>query len=253
MKKIKLLFVLLAASGLQAQEVSINEIASLEQIYGKRQKSKELLPMNELDIDFGYVLYQTEITISEKGAVLEVEHIRDFGAVYVDALFQGVLSFENSRLALAIEPGTYTLHIYTENIGRITYGPEILDNMKGLWGESFLNGKPVKNWTMTELKIRDCAVNSLQFISAIATTPSFHKGYFTVENPKNIYIDISGWGMGEVWINGDYLGSYSDEEQQQSIQIPASSFIEGQNEIVLFDLKNKRQTSVRLVDEPVFK
>ena len=43
--------------------------------------------------------------------------------------------------------------------------------------------------------------------------------------------------MGEVWINGHYLGSFWDEEKQQSILIPAEILAEKGNRIVVFDLK----------------
>ena len=35
--------------------------------------------------------------------------------------------------------GIHKLSIYTENIGRITYGPEILDNSKGIYGLSLIH------------------------------------------------------------------------------------------------------------------
>jgi len=38
------------------------------------------------------------------------------------------------------------LRIYAENIGRITYGPEILDNLKGLFGRITLDGEALSGW-----------------------------------------------------------------------------------------------------------
>ena len=60
--------------------------------------------------------------------------------------------------------------------------------------------------------------------------------------------------MGEVWINGRYLGSFWDEEKQQSILIPAGVLTPKGNRIVVFDIKNDDPAStMRLSDKPVFK
>ena len=41
----------------------MQEVAALEQVYGDVQESEGLLPMNELGIEFGYALYEAEITV----------------------------------------------------------------------------------------------------------------------------------------------------------------------------------------------
>ena len=67
-------------------------------------------------------------------------------------------------------------------------------------------------------------------------------------------LDVWGWGLGEVWINGPSLGAFWDEEKQQSILIPAEILAEKGNRIVVFDLKNNDPgATMRLSDKPVFK
>ena len=86
-------------------------------------------------------------------------------------------------------------------------------------------------------------------------TPCFRRGQFDrAAHEGAVYLDVSGWGMGEVWINGHYLGSFWDEEKQQSILIPAEILAEKGNRIVVFDLKNNDPgATMRLSDKPVFK
>ena len=67
-----------------------------------------------------------------------------------------------------------------------------------------------------------------------------------------MYLDITGWGMGEVWINGQYAGSYWEAEKQRTIQIPASILKKGINDVVMFELKNNEQKVARLSNEPIF-
>jgi len=236
------------------QQIELTETGSLEQVYGEITESESLLPFNDLYIEFGYVLYQAEITVESEDAVLEIENVRDYAVVYLDNMLQGTLSDNNKRLVLDAQPGKHILRIYTENIGRITYGPEILDNSKGLFGSIEIDGQAIENWTIIPLLIRDCDTAGLQFQSnGKNELPSFHRGIFNIENPKDTYLDITGWGMGEVWVNGHYMGSYWEEEKQQSIQVPQQNLLEGTNVIVIFELKNNYMKSAKLTNEPVFK
>lgn len=255
MRKIILaLFLGAMAISLSAQQVMMESTASLEQVYGTETESESLLPMNDLDIEFGYALYQTEVTIEEEEAWLEVENVRDYAVVYLDDRLQGTLTDSRKRLNLTADPGKYTLRLYVENIGRITYGPEILDNSKGLFGTISIDDEDVQNWSITELAVRNCSPNDLSFDSQKKENklPAFHKGSFDIAFPEDTYLDVSGWGMGEVWINGHYMGSYWEEEKQQSIQVSASILVEGKNEVIVFELKNNNQKSMQLSKEPVF-
>lgn len=239
---------------LHSQEIRMSQKASLEQVYGEVTESEGLLPFNDLGIEFGYVLYQAEINIESEDIVLRLENVRDYAVVYLNDKIQGTVTDNRKKLTLDAAPGKYTLKLYAENIGRITYGPEILDNSKGLFGSINLDGEEIANWTITILGIKDCDVNNLHFEDKSENSlPSFHKGSFEIAEPKDTYLDITGWGMGEVWINGQYLGSYWEEEKQQSIQIPSSVLVKGKNELVVFDLKNNEPEILRLSDTPVFK
>ncbi len=53
----------------------MQEVAALEQVYGDVQESEGLLPMNELGIEFGYALYEAEITVEDVDPILAVENI----------------------------------------------------------------------------------------------------------------------------------------------------------------------------------
>ena len=256
MRKIYLFTILLflLTNVLHSQEIRMSQKASLEQVYGEVTESESLLPFNDLGIEFGYVLYQAEINIEAEDVVLELENVRDYAVIYLNNELQGTVTDNRKKLSMKAAPGKYTLKLYAENIGRITYGPEILDNSKGLFGSISFDGEEIENWTITILGIKDCDVSNLQFEDNPENSlPSFHKGNFEIAEPKDTYLNISGWGMGEVWINGQYLGSYWEEEKQQSIQIPASVLLKGRNELVVFDLKNNKQEILRLSDKPVFK
>lgn len=237
-----------------SQEITLDKKAVLEQVYKDSFQSENLLPMNDLNMEFGYVLYQSEITTESENAQLELENVRDYAVVYIDGKLQGTLNNNKKKIILKTLEGKHKLQLYGENIGRITYGPEILDNSKGLFGSSTLDGEDIKNWTMIPLNIKDCSFEKLTFSTDITgELPCFHKGTFNVSSLQNFYLDISGWGMGEVWINNKYMGSYWEQDKQQSIQIQSNDLKLGENEIVVFELKNNQQKTMKLVNNPIFK
>lgn len=239
---------------LQAQEIILDKKASLEQVYKDSFESENLLPMNDLDVEFGYVLYQSEITTESDKAELQLENVRDYAVVYVDDKLQGTVTNNKKNIIITTVAGKHKLQLYVENIGRITYGPEILDNSKGLFGEITLDKKDIENWTMIPLNIRGRSVENLTFNMGMENeVPGFYKGTFNVTDLQNVFLDVSGWGMGEVWINNKYMGTYWDQEKQQSIRIPSNDLVSGKNEIVVFELKNNNQKAMKLVRKPIFK
>lgn len=239
-------------SPIPAQEVRIQEKASIEQIYGEIQESEALMSMNEMGVDFGYMLYEASISVDAEDNRLEIEHVRDFAMVYVDGNPVGRLTGENRELVFRTSSGVHMLQLYVENIGRVTYGPEILDNSKGLFGTALLNGVPVENWKMIMLEVRDCPVDNLTFGACVNyTVPGFYGGTFHLDVLRDTYLDMSGWTMGEVWVNGQYVGSYWSENTERSISVPTSVLKEGGNRVVIFELGTAAQT-VRLSDTPVF-
>lgn len=239
---------------LLAQEISLDKKVSLEPVYLKTVEAERLLPMNELDMEFGYVLYEAEITKAAESEELLLENVRDYAVVYVDGKLQGTLTDRNKKIAINGKPGRYLLQLYVENIGRITYGPEILDNAKGIFGDITLDGNDIESWKMTPLNIKNFDVDKLNFGQNEHTpTPGFYKGTFNVDAVKNTYLDISGWGMGEVWVNNKYVGAYWEEEKQKSILIPSENLSQGTNELLVFELKNNQQKTMKLSQTPVFK
>ena len=94
-----------------AQELKMTECAPLTQIYGEVSESDELLPMGDVGVEFGYVLYQAAITVPAGEAALELENVRAYAAVYLDGVFQGTLTDNRKTLTLKAEPGRHTLQL----------------------------------------------------------------------------------------------------------------------------------------------
>lgn len=232
----------------------MTETASLDQVYGEVLESEDLLPMNDLGIQSGYILYESEIFVTTEEPVLKIANVRDYASVYIDDKQVGELTGDNRSLTLSVSEGKHSLKLYAENIGRITYGPEILDNSKGLFGSATLDNEDLKNWKITVLDIKIYPVKDLTFINSDSlSVPCFYKGDFYYSDSSITYLDMSGWGMGEVWINGQYLGAYWERLPQKTIQIDADMLVQGKNEVIVFDLNYKEKRSLNLTKIPLFK
>lgn len=238
-----------------AQEIPMQEMAGLKQVYGEMFQADTPLPMNDMNIELGYVLYETEIKTETDELVLAVENVRDYATVYWDGKFLGELTDEKKELAFQSGTGTHKLQFYVENIGRITYGPEILDNQKGIFGCVVLNDTEIGNWRMIPLHIRESQPDRLQFTPMVPMVeePCFYRGMFVLDATKDAYLDFSGWSMGEIWVNEHYIGAYWEENPQQSLQVPASYLTKGENRVVVFELKKSGKQMMKLADTPVFK
>ena len=132
MRSFSFILSLLFLTSVSAQEIQMSETASLEQIYGEVQEAEELLPMNELGIEFGYALYEATITAEEGEPGIDGGKCKRLCRRICRWKVTGMDDGREESNPLQVLAGKHTLQLYAENIGRITYGPEILDNSKGL-------------------------------------------------------------------------------------------------------------------------
>ncbi|MEX0171211.1 glycoside hydrolase family 35 protein [Streptomyces sp. LMG1-1-1.1] len=224
---------------LAARTVRLTESAGLlahAATLGTAVEARRPLAMEELEQDFGFVLYET--TLPLKGpALLEVEHVRDRAQVFVDGLPVGVLERENHEHALALTAprAGSTLTVLVENQGRVNYGQGIHDR-KGLLGKVLLDGAELAGWTSRPLPLTD--LDGLTFAPATTTPvgPAFHRGTFEVTDPADTFLHLDGFTKGNAWINGFALGRHWSRGPQRSLYVPAPVLRAGTNEIVVLEL-----------------
>lgn len=237
-----------------SQQVSLEKYAPC--LFGDTMESSALLSMNDMGMEFGYMLYEADVVTETPDPVLEVENIRDYAAVYWDGRFAGELDDSHKSLPLKAVEGAHKLQIYVENKGRITYGPEILDNSKGLFGRAMLDGIDIEAWRITPINLWDGASGALKFrdVSDCSQLPGYWMGNFDKAALDGAnYVDMTGWGMGEVWINGQYAGSYWEKSGLRTVEIPQRVLKDGKmNQIVIFELKNP-YISINFAKEQLFR
>ncbi|WP_406333053.1 beta-galactosidase [Streptomyces zaomyceticus] len=211
--------------------------------------SRRPLTMEELEQDFGFVLYETALPLPGP-TLLEVEQVRDRAQVFVDGQPVGVLERENHERALAftVPRAGSTLSVLVENQGRVNYGQGIHDR-KGLLGAVLLDGAELADWTSRPLPLT--ALEDITFTAGTTTPvgPAFHRGTFEITEPADTFLHLDGWTKGNAWINGFALGRYWSRGPQRSLYVPAPVLRAGTNEVVVLELHaGHRARTVDLLD-----
>ncbi|MGY3060753.1 beta-galactosidase [Streptomyces sp. TE3672] len=203
---------------------------------GTAVDARRPLTMEELEQDFGFVLYETKLPL--KGpTLLEVEQVRDRAQVFVDGQPVGVLERESHEHALSfvVPRAGSTLTVLVENQGRVNYGQGIHDR-KGLLGKVLLDGAEPAEWTSRPLPLTELSALGFEVAAAPPVGPTFHRGTFEVADPADAFLHLDGWTKGNAWVNGFALGRYWSRGPQRSLYVPAPVLRAGTNEIVVLEL-----------------
>ncbi|KAK8891262.1 Beta-galactosidase-1-like protein [Tritrichomonas musculus] len=197
------------------------------------KKADDPMTMEDLDVDFGFVLYQTTI---EDGDSLNIPHCKDRGYVFVNQKRQCIVQHAEEKKC-SLDDGTGKLDILVENMGRLNYGGEFFEK-KGITNGVKLDGEAVTGWTMTGFNLSN--INQLKFTKDLPTkVPSFYKGYFNVDEVADTFLNPTGWVRGTVFVNGFNIGRYWTVGPQLTLYIPKYLLKQGQNEIIVFDYESQ--------------
>ena len=102
--------------------------------------------MEAYDQGYGCILYRTTIPAGP-ATTLEAAAIHDFGFVFVDGKRVGILDRRSSaaKIILPERAAASRLDVLVEPMGRINFGPEMVDR-KGLIAPVKLGGEPLHKW-----------------------------------------------------------------------------------------------------------
>ena len=234
-------------------QVTLDECAPLSVAFDTRVESDTVLTMEDLDQDFGYIHYETTIDRPVKGSLV-IDELRDYAVVLVNGQQVGSLDrrHRQNRLEVDIQQVPAKLEILVENVGRINYGPDILNNRKGITRKVTLNGQELRGWTITPLPLYKAETGKFKFKDGDLTDqPAFFRGTFTMDSVGDCFVDTRGWGKGAVWVNGRSLGKYWNIGPQQTLYLPAPWLKKGKNEIVVFAMENTGKRTIQGLTEPI--
>jgi beta-galactosidase len=143
------------------------------------------------------------------------------------------------------------LDILVENMGRINYGPKLLDR-KGIKGVRFGNQYHF-GWDIYPLPMNDLSALKYGKAEKIKKDqPLFLRGELDIDGePKDTFLELEGFTKGFVTVNGINIGRYFNTEgPQKTLYVPAPFLKNGKNEIVVFESDGTSELSVTFTDTP---
>ncbi|WP_297434383.1 beta-galactosidase [uncultured Cetobacterium sp.] len=237
-------------------KVEFKESASLWNnlnILSKHYTSPYVKTMEELDQDYGFILYKTKVKGVIENMPLTLQEVRDRALIYLNGEFKGVIDRNNKQeIILNCEKEESTLEILVENMGRINYGP-LLKDSKGITEGVRLDRQFLFNWEIYTILLDD--ISNLDFgdcVKDVENYPRFFKGTFNVSEIGDTFLDFTGWEKGVVYINGFNLGRYWNEGPQKRLYVPSPLLKEGENEIVIFELHNNGEVMELFAEAKLF-
>src|SRR5690242_8601998 len=141
---------------MEVTDIKFTAVTSVSNILPKPVKSPTPLTFEALNQAYGFVLYRTILKGEQKGR-LYLDSLRDYAIVMVNGKKAGVLDrrFKQDSMEITLPKGKDTLDILVENLGRINFGPKLLQNKKGITKSVWFNGKELKGWEMYDLPFDD--------------------------------------------------------------------------------------------------
>ena len=212
---------------------------------GEAQGQDTAASFDEMEYDGGFAVYQTQLSGSGPG-LLTFGEIRDRALVYLDGSPVGVLARDTHERAIRLPVSVGLLTLLVEDQGRVDYGSRLGEH-KGLIGPVCLDGAPLTGWTVTPLDVD--RIPGLSVASAPAAGPIIARASFDLAEAEDLFLDVSAWGKGLVWINGFALGRYWRRGPQQTLYVPGPATRSGRNELVVLELEVLADPVARFVGE----
>jgi len=220
-------------------------------------------PFEAYNQDYGFILYKTELIGHKKGK-LTVTELHDYATVFLNGKYIGKLDRREGINSIDIPASDVempVLEILVEAMGRINFAQNLIDR-KGITDRVTLNGMTLMNWKVYNLPMDRKFIYNLRSSGKSAGKPGqFFKGSFIISAaagvvPADIFIDMTGYTKGLVWVNGRNIGRYWNIGPQTRLYCPASFLKDGMNEVIVFDLHQteaKNLSGKKTMIDPILK
>ncbi len=212
----------------------------------------QVLSYEAMNHDKPFAWYQRQFDNATTG-ILKVEGLRDYALVYVNGKFIGELNRMNKKFELPVNiPVNGKLELLVENLGRINYGADIVNNQKGIISPIYIDDKAlVGNWKMFPLR-EFAEAGRIPLNKTAISQPTMYTFKFNLKETGDLFLDMSDWGKGFVLVNGHNIGKYWNIGPQQTLYVPGCWLSKGNNEIIVLDLLNTSlKTELRTMEKSV--
>ena len=224
----------------------------------KDYPSKYPQHMEELDCNYGYMLYRSSIKNYNHPEKLKVIDAFDRCKIYIDEKFVETQYRDQigTEVEFSSEEEVIKVDILVENMGRVNYGHKLnaYSQRKGINGGVMINNHFHSGWNQYPLNLDSDMINNIKFeegFSKKVETPMFYHFTVNLDEIEDTFIDCSKYGKGCIFINGFNIGRYWNVGPIQYLYVP-SGFLKKENEIVIFETENVAIDTIEFSDKPIF-
>lgn len=198
--------------------------------------------MEAVGQSYGFILYRHVASSAINGTLKTGDAPRDRVLVYVNGRRVGVIdnTYEVPNTVNLSLKKHDVLDLLIENMGRVNYGAEIIDQKKGIVGNVTVSETVLSNWELYPLPLTTPPTASSGSTTPKPSTgsgPVFYTGSFDVDEVGDTYLELPGWTKGVVWVNGVNLGRYWTVGPQQTLYLPSVYLSKSKNSITVLALE----------------
>lgn len=243
---------------IEIPEVEFTQVASLFSNLPEAKESMDIQPMEAFDQGWGTILYRTTLQEPvENGTTMKITEVHDWAQVFADGKLLARLDRRRGEFALqlpVLKKGT-RIDILVEAMGRVNFDESIHDR-KGITEKvELVRGKQsakLKNWTVYSFPVDYSFVQDKRYKNGTAQTmPAYYRTTFRLDKVGDTFLDMSTWGKGMIWVNGLAIGRFWEIGPQQTLFMPGCWLKEGENEVIVLDLKGPEKASIRGLKKPI--
>lgn len=211
------------------------------------------LPMEELDQNYGYVLYETVRPIQETRMRTKLVEANDRAQIYLNHELIETQYQDSLGRTFEVEAGNKTSHlqVLVENMGRNNYGRYLVapHQRKGIRSGVMQDLHYISGWKHYPLSLDN--TDRVDFDRGVSSGPTFYEFEFDVTEAKDTYLYIGNLGKGSAFLNDFNIGKYWKKGPFHTMFIPFDLLKVGKNKLVLFETEEVEITEIHFSSEPI--
>ena len=230
---------------------STDVLDNVKNMSAERVKSGFPLTFTDMGLDYGFMLYSTEVQYTDDAKrSITIDGLQDRATIYVNGEYIGSLMRDRigEKPVFTIPKEGAHIDILVENMGRVNYGAALLYEKKGICGYVRIevlnddgsiypwNYSVKSGWVNTSLPF-----NNLENLDYTKTSkigrPAVYEGRFTAKPGVDTFFNYKGFVKGFVEINGFNIGRFWTVGPQRTLYVPGE-LLKKENTIRIMDIYN---------------
>ncbi len=211
------------------------------------------LTMEELDQNYGYILYRVKLGDDDKLKDIRLEGMADRAQGFAEGelMFTAFDSNIYDKFECPREEQGGSVDILVENLSRENFGTGLESQRKGISGGIVINDSRRYGMDIYPLPLDEKQIADIDFESGCKPgAPAFYRFELDIDEPCDTFLDFGGFEKGCAFINGFNLGRFWGIGPQKRLYLPAPLLRKGKNTIILFETEGKAADEITLCGEP---